>query len=97
MSQSVSKNPRKTIRCIYFYKRSKNSPRIMFAILTDDYRYAEFSFNTFCGKFGVTLIRRFKDFFRNFKLNCDTDVVFSENFARGDSIRMYFDLIRDHI
>lgn len=30
-------------------------------------------------------------------MNTDTDVVFSEQFKRGDPILMYFNLIRDHL
>lgn len=63
MSASVSKNPRKLIKCIYFYKPAKDSSDIDFAILTSDGGYAEFSFQSFAPRFGITLIRRFKDLF----------------------------------
>jgi hypothetical protein len=82
---------------MYFYKTAPNSPEIHFAILTADGGYAEFSFQTFCRRFGVSLIRRFKDFFQNFRLDQNSDITFSEEFVIGDAVRMYFDLIRDHV
>ena len=97
MPQSVSKNPRKLIKCIYFYKTAKNSPEIHFALLTSDGSYGEFQFQTFCQRFGISLIRKFKDLFQNFKLDKNSDIAFSEEFLDGDPIRMYFDLIRDHL
>ena len=63
MPQSVSKNPRKLIKCMYFYKTASSSPEVHFAILTSDGGYAEFSFETFAQRFGVSLIRRLKDLF----------------------------------
>ena len=82
---------------MYFYKTASSSPEVHFAILTSDGGYAEFSFQTFAQRFGVSLIRRLKDLFQNFRLDNNSDIAFSEEFVEGDAVRMYFELIRDHL
>lgn len=97
MSSSVSKRERKLIKCIYFYKQSPNSHHIQFAILTDDGKYAEFKFTTYCERFGTSIIRKLKKLFLQFRLDVNTDVAFSEEFKRTDGLREYFSLVRDHV
>lgn len=82
---------------MYFYKTASSSPEVNFAILTFDGGYAEFQFQTFAQRFGVSLIRRLKELFQNFRLDRNSDIAFSEEFTEGDAVRMYFDLIRDHL
>lgn len=97
MSSSVSKRPRKLIKCMYFYKKSDSSPNIYFAILTEDGNYSEFYFKNMCEGFGPSLIKKLRRFFGGFSLDKNTDVAFSEEFASNDSVHFYFALIRDHV
>jgi len=97
MSQALSKRPRTLIKCMYFYKQSKNSPHIFFAILTSDGKYAEFSFNNYSPRLGTAILAKMKKLFMQFRLDVNTDIAFSEEFERKDSIRHYFELIRDHL
>lgn len=97
MPQTVSKRLRKLIKCIYFYKQTSDSPVVWFSVMTDDGKYAEFSFRTYCEKLGPTVIRKLRSFFQTFELDNNTDVTFSEEFSKYDGLRYYFELIRDHV